>query len=327
MGADLDLETIRQAPKALLHDHLDGGLRPASVIELAAEQGYTALPDHRRRRADGLVHSRGGRQLPREYLETFEHTVGVMQTRDAIERVAAECAEDLATDGVVYAEIRYAPEQHVEAGLTMDEVVEAVTRRVRRRQQGTGHHRAADPVGHAPAGPLHRDRRAGRPPPGPRRGRLRHRRRRRRASPRPATSTPSSTCSGRTSTSPSTPARPSGCRRSGRRIQFCGAERLGHGVRIVDDIEYDADGEAHLGPTGGLRARPPHPAGDVPDVERQTRARRLHRRAPDQGPARPALPRHGQHRQPADERHVDSGEFAGLPRPSAGAWPRCGGSP
>ena len=109
MGADLDLETIRQAPKALLHDHLDGGLRPASVVELAAEQGYSALPTTD---VDELTawftRGAGGNSLE-EYLEAFEHTVGVMQTRDAIERVAAECAEDLATDGVVYADISYAP--------------------------------------------------------------------------------------------------------------------------------------------------------------------------------------------------------------------------
>src|SRR4029453_12068967 len=62
------------------------------------------------------------------YLETFAHTVGVMQTKDALERVAAECAQDLADDGVVYAEVRFAPELHVEQGLTLDEVVQSVLR-------------------------------------------------------------------------------------------------------------------------------------------------------------------------------------------------------
>jgi adenosine deaminase len=118
-------ETISQAPKALLHDHLDGGLRPVTIVELASEYGYDGLPStdpeelarHIRRGAD--------RKSLELYLETFAHTVGVMQERDAIIRVAAECAEDLATDGVVYAEIRYAPELSTERGLTLDEVVAA----------------------------------------------------------------------------------------------------------------------------------------------------------------------------------------------------------
>lgn len=116
---------ILRAPKALLHDHLDGGLRPQTVIELADAIGHTlpttdvhALSDwfHRGANSGSLV----------QYLETFEHTAGVMQTPDAIERVAAECAVDLANDGVVYAEVRFAPELHTSRGLSMAEVVEAV---------------------------------------------------------------------------------------------------------------------------------------------------------------------------------------------------------
>ena len=121
----LTLETIRQAPKALLHDHLDGGLRPATVIDLASEFGYTGLPTTD---VDDLAawFRRGADRKSLElYLETFAHTVGVLQDRDAIIRVAAECAEDLAADGVVYAEVRYAPELSTEKGLTLDEVVEA----------------------------------------------------------------------------------------------------------------------------------------------------------------------------------------------------------
>lgn len=124
--ATLTRDHIRRAPKALLHDHLDGGLRPASMVELAAEFGYRGLPTTDidelavwiRRGADRL-------SLPL-YLETFAHTVGVMQHRDALIRVASECAQDLAEDGVVYAEVRFAPEQHLEAGLTLDEIVLAV---------------------------------------------------------------------------------------------------------------------------------------------------------------------------------------------------------
>ncbi len=126
MTVPLNAETVRSAPKVLLHDHLDGGLRPATVVELAALSGYDALPTtdpaELQRWFVGAAHSGS---LER-YLETFGHTVGVMQTGDALVRVATECAEDLAADGVVYAEVRFAPELHVEAGLTMPEVVEAV---------------------------------------------------------------------------------------------------------------------------------------------------------------------------------------------------------
>lgn len=124
----LDLTSIALAPKVLLHDHLDGGLRPRTVLELAQEVGYTALPaDNDVDLAAWFRDAADSGSLVR-YLETFEHTVAVMQTAQALERVARECAEDLADDGVVYAEVRFAPEQHLEAGLTLDEVVEAVLR-------------------------------------------------------------------------------------------------------------------------------------------------------------------------------------------------------
>ena len=118
-------DEIVKAPKALLHDHLDGGLRPATIVELAARVGHElpaadpdALADWFRRAADSGSLER--------YLETFAHTVAVMQTPEALRRVAYECAVDLAADGVVYAEVRFAPEQHLQGGLTLDEVVEAV---------------------------------------------------------------------------------------------------------------------------------------------------------------------------------------------------------
>jgi len=121
-----ELEQIRRAPKVLLHDHLDGGLRPVTVIELAAEQGYRDLPTtDPAELAAWFVSAAPRRDLVR-YLEGFAHTVGVMQTRDALERVAAECVEDLADDGVVYAEVRFAPELHIEGGLALEEVVESV---------------------------------------------------------------------------------------------------------------------------------------------------------------------------------------------------------
>ncbi len=125
MGA-LTLETIRRAPKVLLHDHLDGGLRPATVAELARESGYAKLPTYDvEELARWFVVDEPGADLVR-YLQGFAHTIAVMQTRDELERVAHECALDLARDGVVYAEVRFAPEQHLERGLTLHEVVRAV---------------------------------------------------------------------------------------------------------------------------------------------------------------------------------------------------------
>ncbi len=128
---------IQKAPKALLHDHLDGGLRPATVVELAAEYGYEGLPTTD---VDQLAvwFNRGAKRNDLVlYLETFAHTIGVMQHRDAIERVAYECAQDLAGDNVVYAEVRFAPELHTEAGLSLDAVMEAVLEGFRRGSEGT----------------------------------------------------------------------------------------------------------------------------------------------------------------------------------------------
>jgi adenosine deaminase len=119
------LDDIVKAPKALLHDHLDGGLRPATIVELAAGIGHELPATDPDALGAWFVDAASSGSLER-YLETFEHTVAVMQTAESLFRVAAECAEDLAADGVVYAEVRYAPEQHLEAGLTLDEVVEAV---------------------------------------------------------------------------------------------------------------------------------------------------------------------------------------------------------
>lgn len=122
----MHLAEIRALPKILLHDHLDGGLRPATVIDLAKECGYDALPTHDPGElGHWFVSTAGSGSLP-DYLQTFRHTVGVMQSYEAIARVAQECAEDLAADGVVYAEVRFAPELFTAGGLSMAEAVEAV---------------------------------------------------------------------------------------------------------------------------------------------------------------------------------------------------------
>ena len=131
-------EALAKAPKVLLHDHLDGGLRAKTVTELASEYKYAKLPTTDVADLQKWFYRGAKRNDLVMYLETFAHTVGVMQHRDAIERVAFECAQDLADDGVVYAEVRFAPELHTEAGLTLDEVVRAVLDGLKRGSAGTG---------------------------------------------------------------------------------------------------------------------------------------------------------------------------------------------
>lgn len=125
VASDGTAALVASLPKVLLHDHLDGGLRPATIVELAAQVGHelpTTDPDELGR---WFVESASAGSLEL-YLETFAHTVAVLQTADALRRVARECALDLAADGVVYAEVRFAPEQHVEQGLSLQDVVDAV---------------------------------------------------------------------------------------------------------------------------------------------------------------------------------------------------------
>ncbi len=118
-------DQIKRVPKALLHDHLDGGLRPETIIEIAQQIGYKKLPtDDPKQLGDWFEESCNSHSLVR-YLETFSHTIAVMQSKEAIIRVSRECAIDLARDGVVYAEVRGAPELFTEQGLTLDQVVEA----------------------------------------------------------------------------------------------------------------------------------------------------------------------------------------------------------
>ncbi len=116
---------LHAVPKVLLHDHLDGGVRPQTLIDLAAAEGRDLPAWDSAGLAEWFVGSATAGTLER-YLDTFTHTVAALQTEAALERVAAEAALDLATDGVVYAEIRYAPELNVAGGLSLDAVVEAV---------------------------------------------------------------------------------------------------------------------------------------------------------------------------------------------------------
>lgn len=247
----LPTETLRRAPKVLLHDHLDGGLRPATVAELAETTGYAGLPTtdpaelgtwFRRAADSGSLVS---------YLETFAHTCGVMQTEEALVRVAAEAVEDLAADGVVYAEVRYAPELFVERGLSLDAVVEAVqegftegTRRVAANggsiRIGTllcamrQHARALEianlAVRYRDAGV------AGFDIAGPEDG-------------FPPTRNLDAFEYLRQNNAHFTihAGEAFGLPSIWEAIQHCGAERLGHGVRIAEDIKTDADGTVHLG--------------------------------------------------------------------------------
>ena len=117
-------EQIKRLPKAVIHDHLDGGLRPQTIIDLAGGIGYTLPANDSDALGDWFYEACNSGSLVR-YIETFEHTIAVMQTKEAITRVAKECALDLARDGVVYAEVRGAPELFTRKGLTLDEVIEA----------------------------------------------------------------------------------------------------------------------------------------------------------------------------------------------------------
>ncbi|MGW5373212.1 adenosine deaminase [Streptomyces sp. NPDC004009] len=121
----VDADVIRRLPKAVLHDHLDGGLRPATVVELAAAVGHTLPATDPDELAAWYFEAANSGDLVR-YIATFEHTLAVMQNREGLLRVAEEYVLDLAADGVVYAEVRYAPELNTRGGLSLSEVVEAV---------------------------------------------------------------------------------------------------------------------------------------------------------------------------------------------------------
>jgi adenosine deaminase len=244
-------DDVLRAPKVLLHDHLDGGLRPATIVELAEQTGYEALPTHDPDELDAWMTLGASRKDLVLYLETFAHTVGVMQTRDALVRVARECAEDLADDGIVYAEVRFAPEQHLERGLELDDVVEAVQegfrqgsadRGIRVRTLLTAMRTAARSLEIAELAVRWRDREvcgfdiagaeAGHPP-------TRH---------LDAFEFVLREDFHLTIHAGEAFGLPS----IWEAVQLCGAERLGHGVRIVDDITIDANGDATLGRLAAL---------------------------------------------------------------------------
>jgi adenosine deaminase len=119
-------ELIHSLPKVLLHDHLDGGLRTKTIIELAHKQNYNELPTTDVDELTKWFHSAADSKNLVEYLKGFQYTCGVMQTKEALERVAYEMLEDMKNDGVCYVETRFAPVFHTDKGLHMDDVVKAV---------------------------------------------------------------------------------------------------------------------------------------------------------------------------------------------------------
>src|SRR5271165_5208718 len=134
----LDNSLLRRLPKVLLHEHLDGVLRPQTVIELARDEGYEDLPTHDPEALGEWFHLGANQGSLAKYLEGFRHTIAVTQTEEALERVAYEQAEDLSRDGVVYFETRFAPIFHTGKGLTHQQVVSAVLKGMARGRQDFG---------------------------------------------------------------------------------------------------------------------------------------------------------------------------------------------
>lgn len=244
-------EQVRRAPKVLLHDHLDGGLRPQTVVELAEAAGYEGLPTKGPEALGRWFVSETPRRNLVRYLEGFTHTVSVMQSEASLERVARECVEDLADDGVVYAEVRFAPELHTNDGLRLEAIVEAVLagfgagmadarakgRPMVVRALLTAMRTAARSLEIAELAVRYRDVGvAGFDVAGPEAGYP------------PTLHLEAFTLVQRENFHATVHAGEAfGLPSIWEALQWCGAERLGHGVRIVDDITVQPDGGVALG--------------------------------------------------------------------------------
>src|ERR1700682_5423118 len=134
----LETKLLQNLPKVLLHEHLDGVLRPLTVIELATAVGYAGLPTTDSQALAEWFHQGANQGSLAKYLEGFAHTIAVMQTEEALERIAYEQAEDLSKDGVVYFETRFAPIFHIREGLTHQQVVSAVLKGLERGRKDFG---------------------------------------------------------------------------------------------------------------------------------------------------------------------------------------------
>src|SRR5438876_5217997 len=135
-----DNRLLKSLPKILLHEHLDGVLRPQTVIDLARETNYLGLPTSDPAALADWFHQGANKGSLAKYLEGFAHTIAVMQTEEALERVAYEQAEDLGKDGVVYFETRFAPIFHTRRGLTHQQVVSATLKGLDRGRKDFGVH-------------------------------------------------------------------------------------------------------------------------------------------------------------------------------------------
>ena len=134
----LDPQLLRRLPKVLLHEHLDGVLRPRTIIELAKEENYKGLPTNDPDELSQWFFRGANQGSLAKYLEGFTHTIAVMQTEEALQRVAYEQAEDLSRDGVIYFETRFAPVFHTQKGLTHQQIVGAVLKGLERARKDFG---------------------------------------------------------------------------------------------------------------------------------------------------------------------------------------------
>ncbi len=134
----LDRGALQSLPKVLLHEHLDGVLRPQTVIDLAKGTAYNELPTENPEELARWFHQGANQGSLPKYLEGFRHTIAVMQTEEALERVAYEQAEDLVRDGIVYFETRFAPLFHTQKGLSHQQVVSAVLKGLERGRKDFG---------------------------------------------------------------------------------------------------------------------------------------------------------------------------------------------
>ena len=326
------LDILRAAPKVSLHDHLDGGLRPQTIIDLAAEIGHE-LPVTD---ADGLaawIHEAASSGPLERYLSTFVHTVAVMQSADNLRRVAREFVEDLAADGVVYGETRWAPEQHIEGGLTPGPGGGGRPGRAR-RGDGRTPRAAGHPI-------VVRQLLTA----------MRHNRPSREIASLAIDYRDDGVAgfdiAGAEAGYPPTryldafdylkrnnafftihAGEAFGLPSIWEAVQICGANRLGHGVRIIDDITLGPDGKPKLGDLAAYIRDQRIPLEMCPSSNVHTGAAASIAEHPIGLLAPAPLPGDGQQRQPADEPdHAVAGVRRCCATPSTTPWTTCGGSP